>query len=195
MKKFIVFCAAALLLSGCASNNGDKCDSSLSITDSAHSTSSENSTKISDSSPSITESAPPTASESGEISDRNISDMTTMEYVRKMGYGINLGNTFESCGDWLHSTDVSEYETAWGSPIITREAIQGYADAGFGVLRIPVAWSNVMSSDGSYTISLQYIARIREVVGWTLDSGMFAIINIHYDSGWVNVSPKTRRKT
>lgn len=191
MKKFIVCCAAALLLSGCASDNGEIPDSSLSITDSVPSTFSESGSEISDSSPSITESEPSASSESGtEISEKNISGMTTMEYVREMGYGINLGNTFESCGDWLHSTDVSDYETAWGSPIITREAIQGYADAGFGVLRIPVAWSNVMSSDGSYTISPQYIARVREVVGWTLDSGMFAIINIHYDSGWVNVFPE-----
>lgn len=194
MKKFILFCAAALLLSGCAGNNVELSDSSLSITYSALSVSSESGTEISGSSSSITESGPSVSSESGEISDKEISDkdlsdMTTMEYVRKMGFGINLGNTFESCGDWISSADVSAYETAWGSPIITREAIQGYADAGFGALRIPVAWSNVMSSDGSYSISPQYIARVREVVGWTLDSGMFAIINIHYDSGWVNVFP------
>lgn len=24
-----------------------------------------------------------------------------MELVRDMGIGINLGNTFESCGDWI----------------------------------------------------------------------------------------------
>ena len=28
-------------------------------------------------------------------------DMTTMELVREMGLGINLGNTYESCGDWI----------------------------------------------------------------------------------------------
>ena len=26
--------------------------------------------------------------------------MSTMEIVEDMGIGINLGNTFESCGDW-----------------------------------------------------------------------------------------------
>ena len=107
---------------------------------------------------------------------------------------INLWNTLESCGNWLHTTNVSTYETAWGSPIITREAIQGYADGGFGVLRIPVAWSNVMSDDGNYTISPNYIARVHEVVEWTLDSGMFAIINIHYDSGWVNTFPENEEE-
>lgn len=109
-----------------------------------------------------------------------------------MGYGINLGNTLEACGDWINSTLVSKYETAWGSPVITREMINGYADAGFGVLRIPVAWSNLMSTDGSYTISPEYMARVKEVVGWALDTGMFVIINIHYDSGWVNVFPDNK---
>ena len=107
-----------------------------------------------------------------------------------MGYGINLGNTLEACGDWINPSSVRSYETAWGSPVITREMINGYAAAGFGVLRIPVAWSNLMSKDGNYTISPDYIARVKEVVEWTLDTGMFAIINIHYDSGWVNLFPE-----
>lgn len=105
-----------------------------------------------------------------------------MELVRDMGVGINLGNTFESCGTWFTGTSVSDFETAWGSPIITQEMINGYAEAGFGVLRVPVAWSNMMSED--YTISPEYISRVKEVVEWALDSGMYVILNIHWDSGW-----------
>lgn len=172
MKKFIAICAAAmLLLSGCAGNNNGISDNSPSVGDSIPSASDGNDTDISD-----------------------VSGMSTMEFVREMGFGINLGNTLESCGDWIHSTEVSAYETAWGSPVITQEAIRGYANAGFGVLRIPVAWSNLMSGDGSYTISPKYIERVREVVGWTLDAGMLAIINIHYDSGWVNVFPENEEE-
>lgn len=120
-------------------------------------------------------------SETGEI--RNIS---TMQLVRDMGLGINLGNTFESCGSWINST-VRSYETAWGSPVITQNIIQGYADEGFGVLRIPVAWSNMMSDD--YTIKQSYIDRVKTIVDWTLDTGMYAIVNLHWDSGWVNNFP------
>ena len=56
-------------------------------------------------------------------------DITTMELVQEMGIGINLGNTFESFGDWIGlygDGSVRSYETAWGSPMITREIIQGY---------------------------------------------------------------------
>ena len=76
-------------------------------------------------------------------------DITTVQLVREMGIGINLGNTFEACGEWISTSSIENYEKAWGSPVITEKIIKGYADAGFKVLRIPVAWSNLMSEDGS----------------------------------------------
>lgn len=126
--------------------------------------------------------------------EKPMRDITTFELVQEMGYGINLGNTFEACGDWISGDTPSSYETAWGSPVITREIIQTYADGGFGVLRIPVAWSNMMAQDGNYTISTEYAARVREVVDWTLDTGMYAIINIHWDNGWVNTFPQNKEE-
>ncbi len=119
-------------------------------------------------------------------------DISTFELVKEMGYGINLGNTLEACGDWISGSSPSSYETAWGSPVITQPMIQGYADTGFGVLRIPVAWSNMMEKDGTYTINPQYAARVKEIVDWTLDTGMYAIINIHWDNGWVAEFPKKK---
>ena len=64
-----------------------------------------------------------------------------------MGVGINLGNTFDSTGDWIGGTP-SDVEKAWGSPIITREMIQGYADAGFGVMRLPVSCTQLRVENG-----------------------------------------------
>lgn len=122
-------------------------------------------------------------------------DITTMELVREMGHGINLGNTFDACGDWIKEWGdgtTSAYETAWGSPVITQKMIQGYADEGFGVLRIPTAWSNMMADDGTYTINPEWMARVTQVVDWTLDTGMYAIVNIHWDNGWVNKFPDNK---
>lgn len=109
-------------------------------------------------------------------------DITTMELVKEMGLGINLGNTFEACGDWISPTSVSSYEKAWGSPIITEKMIAGYKECGFGVLRVPVAWSNMMAED--YTINPDYLARVTEVVDWALESDLYVILNIHWDNGW-----------
>lgn len=108
--------------------------------------------------------------------------LSAAETVRDMGLGINLGNTFESCGDWIGKGSVQNYETGWGSPVITKEMIQGYADEGFGVLRIPVAWSNMMQDN--YTIHPDYLARVHEVTDWALETGMYVLLNIHWDGGW-----------
>ncbi len=137
--------------------------------------------------PAETTSAPTTSPVSG------MRQITTMELVREMGVGINLGNTLESCHvTWISNPTVSSFETAWGSPIITEDIIKGYAKCGFGVLRIPVAWSNLMSAD--YTIHPDYMARVKQIVDWTLDSGMYAIVNIHYDSGWWSEFPTNKEK-
>lgn len=107
-----------------------------------------------------------------------------MQVVHDMGLGINLGNTFEACGDWINESSVANYEQAWGSSLITKKTIQGYADAGFKTIRIPVAWSNMMSNDGKYTINPDYQKRVDEVVNWALDCDMYVILNIHWDGGW-----------
>lgn len=109
-----------------------------------------------------------------------MSNRSVMEYVASMGMGINLGNTFDCSGDWIKK-DVSSQETAWGSPIITKKMIQGYADAGFGVMRLPVSWTVLMDGDGN--IDPDFMDRIDEVVGWITDSGMCCILNTHHD-GW-----------
>lgn len=124
--------------------------------------------------------------------DNTMRDMTTMDIIEDMGIGINLGNTFESSGQWIDDWGdgtPNAYETAWGSPTVTKELIQGYANEGFGVVRVPVAWSNMMSDDGNYTIHPDYIARVKEVIGWALDADLYVIMNLHWDGGWLEEIP------
>jgi hypothetical protein len=49
-------------------------------------------------------------------SNDTVRDRSTQEVVREMGLGINLGNTFESCGDWIGKDSVTNYETGWAAP-------------------------------------------------------------------------------
>ena len=121
-------------------------------------------------------------------------EISTTELVHDMGIGINLGNTMEACGDWINGKSISDYEKAWGSPLVSKEMIEGIAKEGFGVLRIPVAWSNMMQQDGTYTISPELDARVHQIVDWTIGSGMYAIVNIHWDNGWVNKFPENKEE-
>ena len=115
-------------------------------------------------------------------------EMTMADIIKDMGVGINLGNTFESCGvetgigSWTYK---AAFETGWGSPKVTQEMIQGMADEGFGSVRIPVAWSNTFKKgDTTYTIDQDALDRVKEVAQWAVDADMYVIVNIHWDGGW-----------
>lgn len=113
-------------------------------------------------------------------SKTSIGNKSTAQIVRNMGIGINLGNTFEATKSG--GKTVKDFETAWGSPVITKAMIEGIAKEGFGVLRVPVAWSNMM--DSNYNIDTAYINRVKQIIDWAIDSGMYVIVNIHWDGGW-----------
>jgi endoglucanase len=112
-------------------------------------------------------------------------NITTVQLVNQMGLGINLGNTLEAVSPWVSNPTIANLETSWGSPRITREIIEGYKAAGFDTLRIPVAWSNLMNLN-DYTINPTLMNRVQEIVDWALGAGMYAIVNLHWDGGWLN---------
>lgn len=106
----------------------------------------------------------------------------------EMGQGINLGNTMEATRPVLTKdsyTEATDFETNWGSCVITQEVIDGIHSYGFNTLRIPVAWSNMVDlDDPNYTIDEKYLGRVEEIVNYALNDGMYVIINDHWDSGW-----------
>lgn len=121
-----------------------------------------------------------------EPTEEAMRDITTQELIEDMGIGINLGNTMEATGSWINEGSVSDYETCWGSPVITEEMIKGYKDAGFGVVRVPANWSNMMSDD--YTHDADFVARIHQIVDWILANDMYVILNTHHEK-WLGDMP------
>ncbi len=113
-----------------------------------------------------------------------------LEMTRRMGNGINLGNTMEACNNGKNGGNTMDaplfYETSWGQPVTTPEMLRGMKEAGFDTVRIPVAWmTNAAHLDrGDYTISGKYLDRVEEIVNYALDAGMIVIINDHWDGGW-----------
>ncbi|WP_454191143.1 cellulase family glycosylhydrolase [Paenibacillus sp. Marseille-Q7038] len=97
-------------------------------------------------------------------------------YVEKMQPGWNLGNTFDATGD----------ETSWGNPLTTKELIAEIAEQGYNSIRIPITWEHRMGDAPDYTVDPDFMRRIEEVVDWSLDEGLYVMINIHHDSSeWV----------
>ncbi|HEY8500094.1 MAG TPA: glycoside hydrolase family 5 protein [Clostridia bacterium] len=125
-------------------------------------------------------------------------ELTSLELVKLMGNGINLGNTMEAYGRQHLGTDaaVSKYETFWGQPVTTREMISGMKAAGFNTLRIPVAWTNTMKFEsGDYNIRKDYLDRVEEIINYALDEDMYVIVNDHWDGGWYGMFGSASQET
>lgn len=99
------------------------------------------------------------------------SDAATLAVA--MGIGTNLGNTLDNTSQW---------ETGWGQPRVTQRFINGLASQGIKTVRVPVAWDTYANNG---TIAGEKLERVREIVAWIEAAGMYSIVNIHWDGGWI----------
>lgn len=97
----------------------------------------------------------------------------------KIHLGWNLGNTLEAIGG----------ETAWGNPEVSAGFIAAVKAAGFNAVRIPCAWNQYIDNHSDYTIKNSWLMRVQEVVDYCIENEMYAILNIHWDGGWLEENP------
>ncbi len=105
--------------------------------------------------------------------------LTAEEIAPLMGAGWNLGNSLDA----YHPEKQWAEETTWHNPRVTKELITAVHKAGFNTIRIPVTYIGRVGPAPDYRIDPAYLARVREVVDYAYDQGMFVIINIHHDGG------------
>lgn len=104
-------------------------------------------------------------------------NLSPKEMVAQMCVGWNLGNTMDATGTGMGS------ETSWGNPRTTNEMIQAVSEAGFDTLRIPCTWYNHMSGEDN-VIDPAWLARVKEIVDYGFDNGMYVILNAHHENVW-----------
>jgi endoglucanase len=103
-------------------------------------------------------------------------ESNAVELASKIKIGWNLGNSLEAIGG----------ETAWGNPMATQAFINLVKQSGFNAIRIPCAWNaGHLSNPEKAEINTQWLARVKEVVMYCTNNDMYAIINIHWDGGWL----------
>ncbi len=134
-------------------------------------------------------------SENSEKPAKDYSEISSVEFVKLLGLGWNLGNAFEN--------NLSGYpDTEYGNSIVkelgfenremfcevrnqqdiyrgavTPSTIKAVYDKGFRSIRIPASWSNHMSENG--IIHNAWLSRIKEVVDYIFEyDDMFVILNI-----------------
>jgi hypothetical protein len=127
-----------------------------------------------------TASVSPSVSVSPSSSPRPGDPMAT---VAAMQPGWNLGNTLDAIPD----------ETAWGNPLTTQAMLHYVRSQGYNSIRLPITWSNHHGPAPDYTIDAAWLARVRQIVDWSLAEGLYVMINLHHDSWqWINTYPSDR---
>jgi endoglucanase len=125
----------------------------------------------------------------GEVTE-GFTMLTAAEWAANVRVGWNLGNTLDAHGGaggfhWLGggvyaNTSVSEMELTWVDTLTTRELIDLVAEAGFNAIRIPVTWFKALDDD--FNIREDWMARVQEIVDWSLDAGLKVMLNSHHDN-------------
>ena len=122
-------------------------------------------------------------------------EKTAIETVNDMGIGWNLGNTFDCYGTWKTIKTPDDQITMWGNSVPTEEMVVTIKKYGFNTVRFPVTWMHFM--DDKNNVSSQWMSRVKEVVDWIINAGMYCILNVHHDGvsgNWLSVGTTAKSK-
>lgn len=119
-----------------------------------------------------------------DISDAEAVEVkTAFEITEDMGLGWNLGNSFDAYNGNFETMGL-ESETCWGNPKTTNEMLDAVKAKGFNTIRVPVTWYQHV--DENYTINAEWLARVKEVVDYCYNNGMYVILNLHHEEPYQN---------
>ena len=112
-----------------------------------------------------------------------------VDIAGKMYPGWNLGNTLEGGGsDNIYTNNGGlGAEKAWQGTTTTQTIIDFVAAQGFKSVRIPAAWvmGHITDGEEGMTIDADWMARVKEIVDYCINAGLYVILNDHWDGGWI----------
>ncbi len=126
---------------------------------------------------------PDRQAEPGTQELKEIRDLPSVDLVKEIKIGWNLGNTMDATG----GGNTVNSETSWGNPLTTEAMMKAVKDAGFNIIRIPTTWGNHLGAAPDYTIDKAWLDRVQEIVDYAINNDMFVILNLHHEE-WYSPS-------
>ena len=116
---------------------------------------------------------------------------TAMEIVNDMAPGWNLGNTLEATTAWTggalwNNKGGLAAETGWQGTKTSQAIVDFVRSLGFRSVRIPCAWAfGHIANANTYEIDAAWMARVKEIVDYCINDGLYVVLNDHWDGGWI----------
>jgi len=108
----------------------------------------------------------------------------SLEIVRDMGIGYNLGNTFDSYSYILEINSPEDQITLNGNTLPTKNMIKKIKKYGFKTIRFPVTWLYFIDDYGN--VISYWMVLVKEVVDLIVNEELYCILNIHNDGYYGN---------
>ena len=112
------------------------------------------------------------------------SKRNSLEIVRDMGIGYNLGNTFDSYELLKEINTPEEQITLNGNTLPTKNMIKKIKKYGFKTIRFPVTWMHFIDDYGN--IKFNWMNLIKEVVDLIINENLYCILNVYNDGNYGN---------
>ena len=109
-----------------------------------------------------------------------IGENDAVALTKKLGWGWNLGNHFDSSTDEDGKTG-----SYWDNATPTATLYTNLKNAGVSTVRICVTWGNYQSL--AWTIDANYMAEVKQNVDWAEAAGLNVILNMHHDEYWLDI--------
>lgn len=104
------------------------------------------------------------------------------DIIKNLRVGISIGDTLDAFDGAVKMGEAPERsETCWGNPVITQGLVDAYIAAGLNIIRIPVTWKGHFGDAPDYTIDAAWLRRVREVVDYAYNRGVYVILNLHHE--------------
>jgi endoglucanase len=113
-----------------------------------------------------------------------INNKKSLEIVRDMGMGYNLGNTFDSYSFMGGINTPEEQITLNGNTLPTKGMIKKIKKYGFKTIRFPVTWIYFIDDYGN--VSSEWMILVKKVVDLIINADLYCILNIYNDGHYEN---------
>ena len=115
--------------------------------------------------------------------DPGTTDNDATALAKKLGWGWNLGNHFDTSSGEDGKPNQWGY---WDNATPTAKLYTNLKNAGASTVRICVTWGNYQTAD-PWVIDADYMAEVRQNVEWAESAGLNVILNMHHDEYWQDI--------